>query len=384
MKVLEFIRVFNERTATFIYNEMKGLIESDNDLRVACLRRINAERYPMEQVEIMQTSPLRRMMSYGFNRLGWRLNFANPAFRRHWNATISEWQPEVVHCHYGFDALFVIDNHRPSNLPVFISFHGYDASSLLQKPVYRRRLRQVFELPYVFPVFASRFMMENMKREGVPVPERSQVLYYGIDTDFFRRSETPPDTPARHFLQVSTFRQKKGHAYTLRAFARMLANHPEMKARLILAGDGPLLSDIKEMSEELGLGSKVEFPGFVSSEKARDLMQAAHVFVHHSVRSEIDGDMEGIPNSLMEAMAMELPVLSTYHAGIPELIEDGRHGFLVEERDVEALADRMMTISEWGLQAGNRERILRAFDRKVHAETLISYYRQAREIMKSQ
>jgi colanic acid/amylovoran biosynthesis glycosyltransferase len=94
------------------------------------------------------------------------------------------------------------------------------------------------------------------------------------------------------------------------------------------------------MVETLRVGDRVQFLGSKTREEVAELLAAAHLLLAPSVTAA-DGDQEGIPNTLKEAMAAGLPVVSTLHSGIPELVEDGRSGFLVPERDSEALADRV-------------------------------------------
>lgn len=383
MKILEFVRLFNEPTATFIYNEITELAALGHDVTVACLTRMEADRYPFPQVEILPLSPVQRRVNYGLSRLGLRMNFRNRAFCRNLERLVERFRPDVIHCHYGPDALFVLDNWKRNDIPVFISFHGYDASSLLHKRVYRGRLREIFRRPSVFPLFVSHVMRRGVEKRGIPV-DRSLILYYGTDVTFFQRRQPAPPRDPFVFLQVSSFREKKGHEYTLRAFARLCADHPGRSVRLVLAGDGPLLDRMRQQTQELGMADRVVFPGFVTPLQAREWMEQAHAFVHHSVTAPSDGDMEGIPNALMEAMAMELPILSTRHSGIPELVEDGVNGFLVEERDVNAYARRMYDILDWPLQPGNRQKVAAQFERRRHAEQLADYYRQAVDQLKNE
>jgi len=107
-------------------------------------------------------------------------------------------------------------------------------------------------------------------------------------------------------------------------------------------------------------------------------MSEANIFVHHSVTGP-SGDMEGIPNAIMEAMGMELPVLSSIHSGIPELVENGENGFLVQEFDVESYAERINDIYDWELQPKNRTKVLEAFEQEVHKKRLLDIYTSVRQ-----
>lgn len=378
MKILAFIRRFNELSQTFIYNEMKGLLEEGQALKVACTERANEERYPMDSLEVLPFSIPQRVWNNLFVRMRLRMRLPNAPLRLGIASLMERFQPDVIHCHFGPDALHFLDNYQGRHRPVFISFHGYDASNMLRSKLYCRRLGEVFRRPDVFPIFVSEYMAASVARH-VPVP-RHNILYYGTDTGFFRRREPMPPPDPFTFLQVSNFIEKKGHEYTVQAFTRLLELQPGTPVRLILAGDGPLRPGIEARCRELGIADRVAFPGRVVPEEARRLMEQAHAFVHHSVTGK-DGDREGIPNAIMEAMAMELPVLSTLHSGIPELVEHGVHGFLVEERAVAPYAHYMQVVLSWGQKPENREKVKKGFEKNSHARQLIGYYREAMKVM---
>ena len=126
------------------------------------------------------------------------------------------------------------------------------------------------------------------------------------------------------------------------------------------------------------LANRVRFEGLVDRVGVARLMSKADVFVHHSVTPD-DGSMEGLPTVLMEAMATGLPVLSTIHAGIPELVTNGVDGFLVAERDVDEYVDRMDALATLDGRSGKRARakIENTFNMKTQNEKLIDIYRGA-------
>ena len=189
-------------------------------------------------------------------------------------------------------------------------------------------------------------MRERLLRYGAD-PARTRVHYIGVPVDDFAFVQRRPiaeklagGEPVR-FLQVSNFVEKKGHRYTLEAFAEVSRRHPN--CRLTLAGDGPLRAAMERHAVDLGVADRVSFPGKVWKESVIPLMGEADVFLHHSV-VDSTGDEEGIPTVIMEAMATGLPVVSTLHAGIPELIENGTTGLLVPERDVPAYTAAIETL----------------------------------------
>jgi glycosyltransferase involved in cell wall biosynthesis len=122
-----------------------------------------------------------------------------------------------------------------------------------------------------------------------------------------------------------------------------LKQHPN--ATLTIAGEGPLLAELQRVVGELGITDRISFTGFVSQEQLREIYYRSHIFVHPSQTGR-DGNQEGVPNSILEAMATGLPVFATKHGGIPEAIENGVSGVLVPERDDEALARTLLNAAQ--------------------------------------
>jgi colanic acid/amylovoran biosynthesis glycosyltransferase len=143
-----------------------------------------------------------------------------------------------------------------------------------------------------------------------------------------------------------------------------------------LVGDGPLLAECQELVRELGLGAKVSFTGALKSDEIARELDHADAFLHHSVEAA-DGDKEGIPVSIMEAMAMGLPVVSTFHSGIPELIEHGISGFLVEERDIDGYAATLRQLIDSHQPVGEaaNARVRDRFDLALSNAALLEIYR---------
>jgi colanic acid/amylovoran biosynthesis glycosyltransferase len=140
-------------------------------------------------------------------------------------------------------------------------------------------------------------------------------------------------------MQAGRLIEKKGLKTTLRAFAKFRKEFAA--ARLTIAGEGPQLDELQSLARELQLAGAVDFVGFVSQEKLRELFYSSHIFVHPSETGR-DGNQEGVPNSMLEAMASGLPVFATRHGGIPEAVEDNVSGILVNERDHRALGDALI------------------------------------------
>ena len=166
------------------------------------------------------------------------------------------------------------------------------------------------------------------------------VHRYGVDLKRFAPSSPKLDNKIPILLTVARLVEKKGIEYSLRAFASIRNG---CKAEYRIIGEGPLRTTLEQLSHKLGCANRVHFLGPKTKEDVIREMGKADIFVLASLTAS-DGDTEGLPVSLIEAHAMELPVLSTLHSGIPELVMDGETGYLVPEKDVARLAERMQAL----------------------------------------
>ncbi len=175
-------------------------------------------------------------------------------------------------------------------------------------------------------------------------PRRTEVHHMGVEVDpqRFRLRERDRSRPLS-LLSVGRLVEKKGIDDALYAFAELLRYQPS--ARYTIAGDGPLRGELEELTERLEIMDAVEFIGWVDNAQAIQLMQQSDILLAPSVTA-LNGDQEGIPVTIMEAMACGMLVVSTEHSGIPELIENGRNGLLVQEGDVMALGESLIYLCD--------------------------------------
>jgi glycosyltransferase involved in cell wall biosynthesis len=185
-----------------------------------------------------------------------------------------------------------------------------------------------------------------------------------------------------NFLQACRLIPKKGLTTCLRAFAVFQRENP--RAQLYIAGKGPLQPALEALAAQLGIAEHVHFTGFLSQRDLLHLYHRCHIFLHPS-EMPADENQEGIPNSILEAMATGMPVLATRHGGIPEAVEHGRCGALVEERDYEALTIEMkkitrslQTFAEMGVLAS--ESVAKHFEQGMQIANLERHYQEAAEI----
>lgn len=293
---------------------------------------------------------------------------------------------DIVHCHFGHMALqyrFVASHWH---VPFFVSFYGHDCTRYPEqhgKDVFA----PLFELADRVTVLSDR-MHQQLQALGCP-GELLEIHHIGVNfEDFPLRSHGDGRTSDEfRILTVARLVEKKGISYALRAVAEVVrhAALDDGDHRLVydIIGDGTLKSDLEALADELGLDGVVRFRGPASEVEVREAMKQADLFLLPSVRAA-DGDEEGTPTVLMEAAASGLPVLSTRHSGIPEVVLDGETGVLVSERNSGELAEaigRFLAEPELCLAMGRagRERIQCHYDSRRLNSRLEQMYREAQE-----
>ncbi|MET0256231.1 MAG: glycosyltransferase [Luteibacter sp.] len=227
--------------------------------------------------------------------------------------------------------------------PLYTVFHGFDLSRHDVLARHDEDYRRLFaQGERMLPI--STLWSRKLKALGC-MPEKIQVHRMGVDLDSFRF--LPPQgtavTDARPLRVVSVARlvEKKGVVYLCQAVADLAARGIPVELEVI--GDGPLQHELEAFVAARDMRAHIHIRGRRDKSYVQAALRGADVFALPSVTAA-DGDQEGIPVSLMEAMASGTPCLSTVHSGIPELIEDGRTGWLVPERDADALADKLERI----------------------------------------
>lgn len=237
---------------------------------------------------------------------------------------------EVILAEFGTQALAIAPLANDLDIPCFSYFRGTDASKALGQGNIPAAYRKM--MPRLAGVFSvSQFLLDNLARHDVHHPY-AHVIPSGVNVRLFQPGEKVP----RSCLAVGRMVEKKAPLVTLRAF--LAATEGMADAHLDFIGDGPLLAPAQALVAKAGAEAKVTFHGAQPHDAVREKLQRTEFFLQHSITAQ-NGNTEGLPTAIQEAMACGCLTVSTRHAGIPEAIDEGRTGWLVDEHDETAFAN---------------------------------------------
>jgi colanic acid/amylovoran biosynthesis glycosyltransferase len=242
---------------------------------------------------------------------------------------------DAVLAEFGPTGVAVMNACRLLNLPLVVHFHGYDMSVRQVLDQYSLAYSEMFRRAAGL-IAVSRVMQRNLIAMGAPA-DRVHYNPCGVNCEMFGGADPARSPPL--VLAVGRFVEVKGPQLTLAAFARVLCQCPEARLRMI--GDGPLLEECRRLSNSLAVDHAITFLGRQPHNVVVEEMRGARLFAQHSIEAA-SGAIEGSPVAILEAGASGLPVVATSHGGIPDVVIDNETGLLVEERDVEGMAQQML------------------------------------------
>lgn len=322
----------------FLHALISGLDEHVGNV-IICNRTENLDRFPVRSVERIPTRYLVKP----------RLGVLAASYLRR------TWRPDVMHAHFGWSGLRLLLMKQMLRIPLVVTFGGRDVGLQMRLPDFDRLYAAMLDATDAI-ICVSEDLRSKLIEAGAD-PERIHVVYRGTDLKRFAyvdRSERPAEGPVRA-LMVGRIVEKKGHRFALEALEPLVTAGRDV--HLTIVGEGEAYLEVRRLRRRLGLHGHVELVGSTDHHGVRRYMEQSDFLVHCSVTPP-SGDVEGIPNVVVEAQAMGLPVIGTVHGGIGEAVRDGETGILVPEREVEPLT--------------------RAMERLLDRETRLRLGRQAR------
>ncbi len=285
---------------------------------------------------------------------------------------------DIIHCQFGtqsFRGMWFRQIHAPK-AKLITTFRGHDISVFVRKKgdlVYERLFN------------AGDFFLANcefFRQKAIQIGcDRNKIVVHRSGLDCSRFVFMPRHFPTDDRIRIATtgrLVEKKGIEYVIRAVAKQLKITPNLEYNII--GDGELKADLQKLIDELGVNQTVHLLGWKNEREILEILNKTHIFIAPSITAK-NGDRDAPINVLKEAMAMGLLVISTYHGGIPELVEDGVSGFLVPERDADAIAEKLNYIIEhperWEtMGSSGRDRVEACYNLDKLNDELVEIYQR--------
>ena len=412
MRIAFIVDQFPSLSETFILNQITGLIDRGHEVDIYCDRQGNTNQMHPEIAEydlLARThfTVIPRNIVWRYLKGIWLLlinfsrspdTFLNSLNFFKYNSTrygdLADWfKPlylmlpwlkqspyDIIHCHYGRNGLkaILLKDLGITDGKIIVAFHGNDMSAYLQrhgKNIYDYLFQRADLMQPISHVWATK-----LRQLGCS-PDKIMVHRMGVDCQKFTPT-IKEDKPDREILVVSVARlvAKKGLSYGISAIARLIDRQQKSKLRYQIVGDGVLRPELATQIERLQIGDRVELLGWKNRQEVRQIIAQADIVLAPSITSET-GDCEGIPVSLMETMAQAIPVVSTYHSGIPELVEDDITGYLAPEKDVPALAQKLEHLAanpslRQTMGKAGRDKVLKDYNIGLLCDRLVQTYQQ--------
>lgn len=363
MKIAFIVGRFPKLSETFILNQITGLLDLGNDVEIFASSNPDEEEVHsdileyklMEKVHYFEMpnnmakrflkaiyliitnfhkNPLEILGSlnffkYGKYALSLRLLFTYISFL--------DKDFDIIQCHFGPNGnIGAYLKQIGIKGKLVTMFHGCDIR--LGKNKGGKFYNQLFEFGDCF-LAISDYNYKNLIRFGL---DPQKIIYHsvGIDINKFPyrwQSNVVGYHVTIIILTVARLVEEKGYQYGIQAISKLLKNHPELKLEYHIVGDGPLDEHLRKQVKELNLDKIVQFHGPMEQEDVIKIMQKAHIFLLPSIA-------EALPVVLMEAQAVGLPIIATNVGSVSQMIINGESGFLVPDRDVNALEDKLYTL----------------------------------------
>lgn len=360
LNILFVVNCFPKLSETFILNQVTGVLDAGHNVYIYAKEKEQARSHE----------------SYYKYNLQQRVQY-HIATSRSKKAFFSKNRFDIVLCHFGDRGYMghkLIEQYK-IHAPLITFFHGVDMSTSVDvDPGVYDELFTYLDL--ALPI--SEYWQKRLVGLGYD-QEKICVHYLGIDCEKFNYQQRVHSSGQLiRFITISRLVEKKGIEYALRAFAEITKENENIE--YVLIGDGPLRKSLEKLIKKLGIANKVRLLGSRTQEEIRELSKDAHIFLAPSITAA-NGDTEGIPVSIMEAMAMGLPVISTHHSGIPELVQDGVTGFLVNEKNVLMLSERMRNMINhpelWSVMGkAGRDRVFAEFNAQKQNDRLVEIFNE--------
>jgi colanic acid/amylovoran biosynthesis glycosyltransferase len=340
--VAHYSNAFFMKSETFIYHYLTHMKYT----RPVCLawnfENLDIFSFPREDIYLLQ------FPWYSLNRVYYGVLKRVLKRNLYFEQIIKKRDVRVIHAHFGHNGVDALRLKRELNLhiPLITTFYGADSSSRVIVDALRERYLELFAEGEMFLVEGP-FLKSALMKLGC-AEEKILIQRIAVPVDEISFRERKPGTggqPVR-FLFCGRFIEKKGLIYVLEAVKRVWNESRRRDIRLCIIGDGELKGEIESFIEKNNMWEYVELPGFLSYVEYIKKLEQADIFIHPSVTAGYGDSEGGAPTVILEAQAAGLPVVSTFHADIPNVVVPGKSALLSPERDVDGLVQNILFLMD--------------------------------------
>ncbi len=379
-KILFMMPNWKAISEVWMYRMLEGLSEN---IAAIIVRNSLGTKVWREKIKIFSIQPQNRRIRYISKTLEYfslSLQRTNPNAESILRRIIKKNKITHILCHYGTFAVEFMNIWRETELPLFVHFHGYDATFDLRK--LDNQIRNRFDETYISKLLElsnkaiflvnSKFTKSLLEKAGIN-SNRIITKYYGVPIPEQKHLHKKKEN--LNILHLGRLIDCKSPDRTIKAFE--IAKRKGLDGKLIIAGDGPLRTTCELLKAQSTFSNSILILGEVNLEKAQSLILNSDIFTQHNIKGEISNQTESLGVSILEAMAAGLPVVGTNNGGVMETVIDGETGYLIKPGDVEAQADMFLKLANHPLlrqEMGNkgRLRIRNEFSPKREINQLLS------------
>ena len=344
MRILHLTQIFSGLSETFIYDYILTSQRLGFKNQVRTLVRQNSVTRPFGDVSVLDLPnryhPARVAAKFiGFLNGIFDETYAWSIYQKLLVSEFKKNPPNVIHAHFGPMGVLALQVSKSLQVPLVVTFYGYDISSLLKHSRWKKRYQKLFQECAAITVL-SEDMRNKVHQAGCPY-EKIHIVHLGKNTSdyhFQERRKTP-----RKFLSVGRLVEKKGFKDTIQAFHDVVSKGLEIE--LDILGGGYEEASLRGLVQKLGLQKVIRIHGALPHEEVKKYFEQADAFILSS-KTGFDGDEEGTPTVLMEALAVGLPSVSTKHAGIPEIFPENQQWLLAEEGNILQISEKILKICQ--------------------------------------
>ncbi|MDP1676912.1 MAG: glycosyltransferase [Bacteroidota bacterium] len=332
--VIQLVTPYLFHTGSWIYSQLIGM-KKYNPI-VFTQKKENIDQFPVPIIVSAEEFPLyKRIVNLTYRK-------ATSNFGMFFSSYINKYQPLFAHAHMGYEGARWLHSFESAKIPLITTFYGQDVSKLGRIPKWKKRYLRLFD-------YGTFFLAEGnyLKKQLVDIgcsEEKIVVQHLGVNIERYPQKEYQQRDNII-ILQIASFREKKGIEYSLQAIAAIKDEFPNIEFRIIGSGDSTSeIQHIHNLAKQYRINDIVKFLGKKPHNEIIEEYRNADIFLHPSVTAQ-DGDNEGgSPVSITEASAVGLPIISTTHADIPEVVLSRQSGLLAPERDVSQLRQMLQVL----------------------------------------